>query len=209
MSMKKGHKLLPFTEEHKKNMSNSRKGKPSSRKGAILSDETKKKISDAKIGKPSPRKGVTLSEETKQKLRNANLGKKLLEETKSKIGYSQKGRAAWNKGKKYRSPKQSIAMAGNKNSNWKGGISFELYSNNWTDDLKDSIRKRDNYTCALCGLHQDELLDGYIKVLDIHHIDYDKNNLNPTNLITLCRSCHMKTNYNRDYWQNNLEKHDK
>ena len=31
-----------------------------------------------------------------------------------------------------------------------------------------------------------------------HHIDYDKNNLDPKNLISLCKSHHMKSNYNRE-----------
>lgn len=34
----------------------------------------------------------------------------------------------------------------------------------------------------------------------VHHIDYNKLNCNPNNLITLCKSCHMKTNFNREYW---------
>jgi hypothetical protein len=36
--------------------------------------------------------------------------------------------------------------------------------------------------------------------LDIHHIDYDKNNLQENNLISLCQKCHGKTNFNREYW---------
>jgi len=32
-------------------------------------------------------------------------------------------------------------------------------------------------------------------------IDYDKLNIKPKNLISLCHSCHMKTNYNREYWR--------
>ena len=35
-----------------------------------------------------------------------------------------------------------------------------------------------------------------------NHIDYDKDNLDPKNLISLCKSCHMKTNHNRAYWIN-------
>lgn len=81
--------------------------------------------------------------------------------------------------------------------NWQGGISFEPYPQKWTDDFKKGIRKRDNYTCQECGIHQDEL----DRKLDVHHIDYNKNNLDPENLISLCKSCHMETNYNRDYWK--------
>ena len=88
---------------------------------------------------------------------------------------------------------------GEKNGNWRGGISKEPYSQNWTNDLKESIRKRDKYICQLCGIHQDEL-NGWIRKLDIHHIDYKKRNLNPDNLISLCRACHQKTNFDRDYW---------
>lgn len=80
--------------------------------------------------------------------------------------------------------------------NWQNGKSFELYPIDWTDDLKESIRKRDDYICYLCGIHQDELNER----LHCHHIGYDKDNLDPKNLISLCRNCHMKTNYNREYW---------
>ena len=48
----------------------------------------------------------------------------------------------------------------------------------------------------MCGIHQNELN----RELDIHHIDYNKDNLNPDNLISLCQNCHGKTNYNRKYW---------
>jgi hypothetical protein len=36
--------------------------------------------------------------------------------------------------------------------------------------------------------------------LPVHHIDYDKKNNVPLNLISLCKSCHSKTGYNRDNW---------
>lgn len=37
--------------------------------------------------------------------------------------------------------------------------------------------------------------------LAIHHIDYDKLNSDEKNLISLCFSCHNKTNVNREQWQ--------
>jgi hypothetical protein len=78
--------------------------------------------------------------------------------------------------------------------NWQKGKSFEPYTSDWTEILKESIRKRDKYTCGICGkLQADE-------VLDVHHIDYDKKNCNPINLVALCHSCHAKTNQNRNYW---------
>jgi hypothetical protein len=165
----------------------------------LRSEEHRRKISEAKKGQPSPRKGVHLSEETKQKLREANFGKRVSEETKQKISESQKGRLAWNKGKTYSSPKQSVAMSGEGNSNWRGGISFELYSDKFTEELKESIRERDNFTCQECGIKQEEM-EGYLKKLDIHHIDYDKHHNETINLISLCRSCHTKTGFSREDW---------
>jgi hypothetical protein len=43
-------------------------------------------------------------------------------------------------------------------------------------------------------------LKSRFKKLDVHHIDYDKKNGDPRNLVSLCKSCHIKTNYNREYW---------
>ena len=84
--------------------------------------------------------------------------------------------------------------------NWRGGISSELYPLEFTSKLKKQIRKRDNYTCQICGMTEEEHLILYDRVLDIHHIDYDKENLNPDNLMSLCHKCNMKVNRNRDYW---------
>jgi hypothetical protein len=74
---------------------------------------------------------------------------------------------------------------------WKGGISREPYSFDFSDELKTKVRTRDGYRCAVCkfpGKH-------------VHHIDYNKKNSDLSNLVTLCASCHAVTNYNRDYWQ--------
>lgn len=34
----------------------------------------------------------------------------------------------------------------------------------------------------------------------IHHIDYNKMNSSIANLVSLCHSCHSKTNFNRERW---------
>jgi len=96
--------------------------------------------------------------------------------------------------------KISESHKGEKAHQWIENRSLLLYPDEWTNDLKESIRKRDNYTCQMldCGIHQDEL----VEKLNVHHIDYNKYNLNPENLVSLCRSCHLKTNFNREYWSN-------
>jgi len=64
--------------------------------------------------------------------------------------------------------------------------------------IKKIIRIRDNYICQ--NLECNHILEKECRQLDVHHIDYNKYNLKLSNLITLCRSCHMKTITNRDYW---------
>jgi 5-methylcytosine-specific restriction endonuclease McrA len=127
------------------------------------------------------KKGFKHSEETKRKISENhsrhNLGKHLSDETKRKL---------------------SEANRGEKHPQWKGGISFEIYPTTWKNDLKESIRKRDKHICQFCKKHQLELKEK----LSIHHIDYNKYNLNPNNLISLCRNCHAKTNFNRENWIN-------
>jgi len=79
-----------------------------------------------------------------------------------------------------------------KNPNWRGGTAREGYNCVFNDKLKEQIRKRDNSTCPICK---------EIESLCVHHIDYNKKNSTPYNLITLCKSCHAKTNFNRDSWR--------
>ena len=90
----------------------------------------------------------------------------------------------------------SKRVKGKNNPMWRGGTSKLPYPFKWTETLKESIRQRDNYKCQLCGCPQEE----NITKLHIHHIDYNKNNLDPDNLVSLCQSCHSKTNVNREKW---------
>ena len=91
-------------------------------------------------------------------------------------------------------------MVGEKASNWRGGIQYTPYTQDFNDDFKEQIRKRDGYKCRVCGKSQSR--NG--RLLDVHHIDYDKRNSTSMNCISLCRSCHAKTNRNRQAWTSNL-----
>jgi len=82
--------------------------------------------------------------------------------------------------------------SGHINGRWIDGRSFEPYSSEWTNELRKSIRKRDNYTCQLCGLKQNKYFKIYHRALDVHHIDRNKKNNTEKNLITVCRKCHSK-----------------
>lgn len=93
-------------------------------------------------------------------------------------------------------PMYGIHRYGQDAPGWKGGISFELYNGDFNTDLKNKIRFRDNYECQICHKKQYELS----RYLDVHHINYNKQNCKEENLISLCPSCHVKTNGNREYW---------
>lgn len=171
--------------------------------GKKMSDESRRKMSEAKKKLkiiPPSRKGIKWSLEGRKKLSDANtrpfLGKHHTEEVKQKLSILHTGKKLSDETKR----KISESLKGEKSYLWKGGLTYEEYGINWTDILRESIRDRDEYTCQICGIHQDELT-GMNKKLDVHHIDYNKKNLDPDNLITLCRTCHVKTNHNRDYWK--------
>ena len=94
----------------------------------------------------------------------------------------------------------SESIIGPGNPAWKGGISKDPYCQDWTKDLKDFIKQRDGYKCMnpYC-FHK----TGHASVLIVHHIDGDKKNCKPDNLIILCRSCHgmvSKDNEWHEFW---------
>ena len=92
-------------------------------------------------------------------------------------------------------------LIGELNGNWKGGLSKLPYAFEFTNELKESIRKRDNYECQNCGLTNEEHLITYDESLPIHHIDYNKQNCFKNNLITTCKQCNSRANFNRDCWK--------
>jgi 5-methylcytosine-specific restriction endonuclease McrA len=179
------------------------------KKGFKHSKETIEKIRLSKLGDKNPNFGKKFppeqtrrmiegrkkrsggyhhSEETRRKMGLSHKGHPISEEAKIKIGLKIKGNK-YPKSKEWR-----MKRSGKNSPNWKGGISFEPYTTDWTNSLRISIRERDKYTCQICGEKQGD------RAFAVHHIDYNKQNCCPDNLITICHSCHIKTNYNRDYW---------
>ncbi len=114
------------------------------------------------------------TEETKKIISQKNLGNYHTKETRKKI---------------------SLGHGGT-------GIPYENadYPEKFNSELKYKIRKRDNFTCQMSGITETEHLKKYGKKLDVHHIDYDKQNCKKDNLITLTHLWNIKVNGNRKYW---------
>jgi len=94
---------------------------------------------------------------------------------------------------------------GENSPNYINGLTRENYPKEFNKQLKEFIRRRDNYICKICDITEEEHLIIYGYVLHIHHIDYDKQDNNENNLISLCIPCHVRTNYNRNYWKEHLK----
>lgn len=77
------------------------------------------------------------------------------------------------------------SVRGANNPAWKGGIADWDYAYNWKSLCK-KIKDRDKWTCQLCG----ERRKRWGHFLHVHHIDEDKTNNHPHNLISLCSKCH-------------------
>jgi len=159
--------------------------------GRHNSESTRLKMSLAKKGKYTPigafKKGHKISNEIKLKMSEVHKGKRHTEETKNKIGSSQRGE---------------------KSHLWKGGRTklYMLIRNSskyrkWRTD----IFTRDNYTCILCknnkggNLNADHFPITFKQILNFENIKTLQEALDckllwdTNNGRTLCKNCHKKT----------------
>lgn len=81
---------------------------------------------------------------------------------------------------------------------WRGGKSFEPYCIKFNAYFRERVRAFFNNKCVECGMSPTN------ELLNVHHVNFDKssccNNSKPL-FVTLCRSCHAKTNFNRSFWE--------
>ncbi len=145
--------------------------------GRHMSAAARAKMSAAKRGPNHPNYGKHLTDEQKAKIRARLVGRTLPRDVAEKISAANTGAGHWN---------------------WQGGKSHEPYADDWTPALRARIRTRDGNVCRLCGARAVDERQG----LDVHHIDYDKMNSSEENLVSLCKSCHARTEFgNRAEWR--------
>jgi len=192
---------IPLSLEHRAKLSAARKGKHPSM-------ETRTKMSIAKRGMNNPQWNKPHSLEIRKKIADALRGKKYSPERRARNAAAQrrpevrakKSVAMLGNNNPSKRPevraKMSAALRGDKHPCWRGGISRDPYGWEWSPELREAVRQRDGHRCQLCGKAQSE----NDRAFDVHHIDYDKKNSDPMNLITLCPLCHSQTGTNRPYW---------
>jgi len=153
-------------------------GKPTWNKGVKcppLSKEHRQKIS-------IKTKEALASPEVRQKLRDARAKLIITNETKKKLSKSLSGKH-----------NPMFGRTGNKNPNWKGGVSYwrkQHYQEPKYKKWHAAVLKRDIYECKMCG--QKKTVKG---ILHVHHIrsfaKYPKIRHDLENGIVLCKSCHQ------------------
>jgi len=167
-----------------------------SHKGKTHTEETKDKIKKSHMGIIPWNKGLTKEIDKRMEKMSKTIRKNPTKYWAGKI-LSEEHRA-----KIIKTLINGEQCIGKNNPSWKGGISFEPYSSEFNKELKELIRFRDGYKCQKCGCPEIE----NNQKLVVHHIDYDKKNCLPLNLISLCIGCNVKVNFNRKKWTKYFKK---
>jgi len=160
--------------------------------GHPVSPEARAKMSASHKGKPG-HKGFHFkhTEEAKKKISLAGIGHLTSEETRQKISAAQKGRILSFDQRKRLSLAHIGKQKGKNNPAWQGGIASLPYAYGWGPELKREVMERDGRRCRNPGCRKTA------RRLAVHHIDYNKMNCDPSNLITLCTSCNARANTDR------------
>lgn len=140
------------------------------KKRALEKPETLFPAHNSRRGKP-----IILNPEQKEKFLVAINGRKYGPEARANMRKGQRARAARTKPHEW--------------GGWRGGISQTPYPVSW-DSIKREIRRRDGGLCMDCG--KGDFSTTALKCADVHHINGNKQDCSEKNLISMCRSCHMK-----------------
>lgn len=145
-------------------------------KGRIITEGWRRKNSESHIGQTPWNKGKRGIQ------KGPNKGKTFSPEWRAKLSAYRKG-----------------VYTLEKHPRWMGGISYEPYCPKFNEEFKNRVRSFFGNRCVICG----EEITEYKSC--VHHVNYDKYvccNGNLPMFVSLCRSCHGKTNSKREYWAN-------
>lgn len=183
--------IYHHTKEAKQKITNAQLGRPCPKLVRL-------KISKSSMGKPGTNTGKQFSQAHKLKIASGHQRALTNPEYRLNLSLALRGRTFTPETRE----KMSIAKQGDKAPTWRGGISFEPYNSEFNKKLKAAIKNRDSYCCKECGRSIDVLK----LPLHIHHINYNKKDASWFNLISLCASCHCKTNTgDRDKWMRHYQ----
>lgn len=181
----KGKKRPPFSREWKEKMRIAHLGNKS-HTGEVHDEEYKKKMSESC-------KGIKKHDGFGIKVSKALKGKRKTPEHCKNLSIAHKGK-----------------QVGEKNPNWRGGLSSENEKIRSSVEYKwwrKAVFERDGYRCVHCGIK------GNGKNLNAHHIksfaEYPELRLAIDNGITLCKSCHKKIHKIKKYATKTKRKPDK
>lgn len=168
--------------------------------GVKGAEEVRRKFSKSYIGKKVHSEEFKLKSSERMKSNNPMKNKEIAK----KVGESHKGKLTGELNpakrpeirKKISASKQGIPL-----EKWEKFTHFEPYGEEFNNNFKNSIRKRDNQICMNCGIHREKIR----RALNIHHINYNKELNCFENCISLCDNCHSLTNSNREYWTKHLQ----
>jgi hypothetical protein len=211
-----------FTEESKQKMRDSAKKRKPNFLGKHHTEETKSKIRKRLLGRKLPLeivrkmsetrkkmgikswqpKGYRHSQETIEKIRQSNKGKVRSDEAKEKYSEIHKklieegnNFPPSRKGKKEtieQRKRKSLISKGEKNHNWKGGITTENLRIRGSLEYRiwrEAVFKRDNWTCIWCSQHGGHLNADHIKPFAY----FPELRSAIDNGRTLCKKCHKTT----------------
>lgn len=166
-------------------------------KGEELSEEHKEKLKEAKLNNPVRYwLGKERSEETKEKISRANKGRRLKPEVlkveKTCLFCKKKMLLLPCLAREYNYCSHKCAFSGEKNPNWKGGITplvMQIRNSKEMQEWRKAVYERDNYTCQICNMRGGDLNVDHIKPFALYpDLRFDIDNGR-----TLCIECHRGT----------------
>lgn len=158
--------------------------------------ETREKIAASKRGKTyeqifGEENGKKMREKRKEQL----LGNKRLQGKRWKLTSEQRLKHSFKRTTEQRMNYRTSKI-GEKNPAYFNGECRRPYPYEFNKELKQFISSRDDNMCQYCF----EETDGEIRGCP-HHIDYNKENNSPSNLVWVCTRCNSKFNSRREHWK--------